>query len=149
MRKEDVILGSRIGNSSNPIVLEANSWVRYVGLRNKIIFIKKFKQSAVYQKGTVFAMKILKRLPLQFRIFFFYQSIALRCPLLIQDKLWDQIQVEVRDFRYYVQPLIFEDSFHDFNLQTGDNILSQNWRQRRLTSQFNSSNDFRSSIFMF
>eukprot|EP00105_Crassostrea_gigas_P031138 XP_011453724.1 PREDICTED: protein jagged-1 [Crassostrea gigas] len=84
MRKEDVILGSRIGNSSNPIVLEANSW----------------------------------------------------------DKLWDQIQVEVRDFRYYVQPLIFEDSFHDFNLQTGDNILSQNWRQRRLTSQFNSSNDF-------
>lgn len=159
MRKEDVILGSRIGNSSNPIVLEANSWVRYVRLKNKIILIKiylPFLHLYIY-KGIVFAMKLYfhnyffsKIKSMQFWIFFLptlFKSIALRCLLLIQDKLWDQIHVEVRDFRYYVQPLIFHDSFHDFNLHTGDNILSQNWRQRRLTSQFNSSNDFRSSNF--
>lgn len=43
MRKEDVIFGFRIGNLSNLIVLEVNLWVRYVGFRNKIIFIKNLK----------------------------------------------------------------------------------------------------------
>lgn len=116
------------------------------GLEIRSFSLKKIKQSAVYWKGNCFCYEDYKKIVFAISDFF-YQSIALRCLLLIQDKLWDQIHVEVRDFRYYVQPLIFKDSFHDFNLQTGDNILSQNWRQRRLTSQFNSSNDFRSSNF--
>lgn len=129
------------------------------GLKIRLFLLKYISPfyTCIYT-SIVFAMKLYfhnyffsKIKSMQFWIFFLptlFKSIALRCLLLIQDKLWDQIHVEVRDFRYYVQPLIFQDSFHDFNLHTGDNILSQNWRQRRLTSQFNSSNDFRSSSFL-
>lgn len=39
------------------------------GLEIRSFSLKKIKQSAVYWKGTVFAMKIIKRLSLQFRIF--------------------------------------------------------------------------------
>ncbi|XP_061195297.1 protein serrate-like [Saccostrea echinata] len=85
MKRDDVILGSRIGNATNPVFLEVESWKKYL----------------------------------------------------------DKISVRVVDIQNSSSPLIYQTEFSDYNLQIGDNILSQHWRQQPLkANDFSDRNAF-------
>ncbi|XP_061195304.1 neurogenic locus protein delta-like [Saccostrea echinata] len=85
MRRQDVMYGSKLGNSTNPHYLEVFSWNKYL----------------------------------------------------------DRIRVEVRDSQHSSSPLIYQTEFSDYNLQIGNNILSQHWRQKKLTANyFSDKNSF-------
>ncbi|XP_062593758.1 uncharacterized protein LOC134255259 [Saccostrea cucullata] len=55
----------------------------------------------------------------------------------------DKISVRVVDLQHSSSPLIYQTEFSDYNLKIGDNILSQHWRQKKLTaSYFSDKNSF-------
>lgn len=68
----------------------------------------------------------------------------------LKSKHGNKISVTVRDLQTSSRPLIYKTEFSDVNLRIGDNILSQNWRQKKLTSiYFRDKNTFRYFMFTF
>jgi hypothetical protein len=56
--------------------------------------------------------------------------------ILNKEKYRSKIQVTVNDMGPSSTPLIYQTEFSDYNLKIGDNILSQNWRQKPLAASY-------------
>lgn len=75
-------------------------------------------------------------------------SILLKYKIVYQISLkstyGNKISVTVRDLQTSSRPLIYKTEFSDVNLRIGDNILSQNWQQKKLVANyFSDKNIFR------
>lgn len=62
----------------------------------------------------------------------------------LQSSYLDKISITVGDLQTSTLPLIYQTVFSDFKLKIGDNILSQNWLQKKLKANyFSDKNGFR------
>lgn len=65
----------------------------------------------------------------------------LKCMMMYQlsslkSEFVDKISISVEDLQTPSLPLIYQTEFSDNHLRIGDNILSQNWRQKKLSANF-------------
>lgn len=68
----------------------------------------------------------------------------------LKDKHTEKISVAVVDLQTSPLRLIYQAEFYDYNLKIGDNVLSQNWRQKLLAANyFSDKNTFKYAIFTF
>lgn len=54
----------------------------------------------------------------------------------LKSKYMDKISIAVKDQQTSSLPLIYQTEFSDYNLMIGDNVLSQHWRQKKLSANF-------------
>lgn len=54
----------------------------------------------------------------------------------LQSSYLDKISITVGDLQTPTLPLIYQTEFSDFKLKIGDNILSQNWLQKKLKANY-------------
>lgn len=65
----------------------------------------------------------------------------LKCMMMYQlsslkSEFVDKISISVEDLQTPSLPFIYQTEFSDNHLRIGDNILSQNWRQKKLSANF-------------